>query len=494
MFITTILTTFVLVKTLDKYILKSFLVPFLATFFIILFVLVMQTLWLAFDDFAGKGISLIFILKFLWYTTLLVAPQALPIGILLSSIMTLGSLSENYEFAAAKSAGISLQRMVRPLVFFAIFMSAVNFMFLNYVYPYAILKQINLKMNIKKKQPALALVPGSFNTEIPNYQIKFDEKYGEEDNLLKNVLIYDLSAKRGNNKIISAKKGELVSEEGSRYMTLILKNGHFFEHHEKNNSSYKQRQKMPASYADFDEYTINIDISSFAKDDLDDLNYTRNFNMLSLKQLKDTLPTIKLNYDEYVKARAKNLFLNVNAKDLYKYPDSLINSKLSLNLLDNFDLNQKRNIVNTAISKVDRTLNNIKSNKDSFKHKRKVLNLYDIEFYNRVAFSLSCLLLFFIGAPLGSIIRKGGMGLPMILAISIYVLYFFTNTFGRNLAEESSVTALLGSWMAIILMLPLALILTTRATKDKGLFDINGFFKKLIDKFKNLLPKKEKTT
>lgn len=479
-------------KTLDKYILKSFLKPFFATFLIILFVLVMQALWMAFDSFAGKGIGLWFILKFLWYTTLLVTPQAIPIGVLLSSIMTLGNLSENYEFAAAKSAGISLQRIVRPLVILAFFLSIINFCFYNYVYPYAVLKQINLKVNVKKKQPSLALVPGTFNTEIPNYQIKFDEKYGKENNLLKNVMIYDLSARRGNNKIITAKKGELVSEEGSRYMTLILNDGHFFEHHINNNTPYKKRQKMPASYADFDEYTINIDISSFANDDLDEVNYKRNFNMLSLKQLKDTLPSMKENYDEYIKARARNLSLNVNSKELYKYPDSLTNKKLSANILDNFNLKEQRNITNSALSKIDRTLNNLKSNKDSFKHRRKVLNLYDIEFYNRVALSLSCLLLFFIGAPLGSIIRKGGMGLPMILAIMIYITYHFSNTFGRNMAEESSITAIGGSWLSMLLMLPLAITLTTRATKDKGLFDINGFFTKIANFFKNTFSKKEK--
>jgi len=441
----------------------------------------MQMLWLAFDDFAGKGISFIFILKFLWYTTLIVAPQALPIGVLLSSIMTLGSLSENYEFAAAKSAGVSLQRMVRPLVFFALFASCINFVFLNYVYPYAILKQINLKLNIKKKQPALALVPGSFNSDIPNYQIKFDEKYGEEDNLLKNVLIYDLSEKKGNTKVISAKKGELVSEEGSKYMALVLKDGHFFQNHIKIKASRKDKETMPASYADFDEYTINIDMSSFDDDNLDDLKYKKNFNMLSLKQLKDTLPTMKFNYDEYVKTRAKNLFLNVDAKNLYQYSDSVLKKgkKLSPVILDNFRLKEQMTITKNAISKVNRTINNMKSNRDTFKYKRKVLNLYDIEFYNRVAFSLSCLLLFFIGAPLGSIIRKGGMGLPMILAISIYVLYYFTNTFGRNLAEESSVSAVFGSWIAITIMSPLAIVLTIRATQDKGLFDLNGMFTRI---------------
>jgi len=455
----------------------------------------MQTLWIVFDDFAGKGISLFFILKFLWYTTLIVTPQAIPIGVLLSSIMTLGTLSEKYEFAAAKSAGVSLQRLVRPLVIFALLASVLNFIFLNYVYPYAILKQINLKINVKKKQPALALVPGSFNADLPDYQIKFDEKYGEEGEFLKNVLIYDLSSKKGNNKVISAKNGELISEEGSRYMTLILKEGHFFEHHITLKSTRKDLAKMPASYADFDEYTINIDISSFSEGDMADLKYTKNFNMLSLKQLKDTLPTLKVNYDEYVKTRSKNLVLNVDAKNLYKYNDSIINANkdLDFDLFENFNLKEQKTIAKNALNKVTRTLKNMKSKKDAFKSKRKTLNLYDIEFYNRVAFSLSCLLLFFIGAPLGSIIRKGGMGLPMILAIAIYVLYFFTNTFGRNMAEESSITAIFGSWIAIIIMLPLAITLTIRATQDKGLFDFTSLFKKIINFFKNAFSKKEKT-
>lgn len=494
MFIIIKLITFVFVKKLDKYILKSFLIPFLATFFIILFVLVMQALWLAFDDLAGKGISIGIIFKFLWYTTLIVAPQALPIGVLLSSIMTLGSLSENYEFAAAKSAGVSLQRMVRPLVFFAILMSGLNFVFLNYVYPYAILKQINLKINIRKKQPALALVPGSFNSDIPNYQIKFDEKYGKEDNLLKNVLIYDLSAKKGNNKIISAKDGELISEEGSRYMTLKLNNGHFYEHHVDTKTSYKDRFRMKASYADFDEYILNIDISSFSDDDLDQIKHTKNFNMLSLKQLKDTLPDLKVGYDDYVVSRAKSLFRNSQAEDLYQLPDSLVNKELSSSILENFEIEKQRDIINSAISKVDRTINNFTANKNSFKYRRKVLNLYDIEFYNRVAFSLSCLILFFIGAPLGSIIRKGGMGLPMILAIAIYVLYFFTNTFGRNMAEESTLSAVAGSWLAVSIMLPLAIILTVRATQDKGLFDINGLFARIKNFFIKIFSFKKKTS
>ncbi len=473
-------------KVLDRYILKSFLKPFLATFFIILFILVMQVLWKAFESFAGKGITPFIILKFLWYTLLVIAPQAFPIGVLLSSIMCLGNLAEKYEFAAIKSAGISLQRLVRPLVILTLFLSLLNFLCLNYVYPYAMHKQLNLRINIKHKQPSLALVAGGFNTEIPNFQIKFDEKYGENGNFLKNVVIYDLSKRQGNNKIITAEKGEIISKKGSRYMTLKLEKGHFFEHHITDN--YKKKKRMPASYADFDEYTINVDVSKFLEDNLDEERYNRNYNMLSLKQLKDTLPAMKVDYDEFIKNRARNLALDVGANKLF-HSDS-IPKKIVQPFLCNFEDKTQIEILEDASDKVTRRLSNIysDSSKSRFKRERKVLNLYDNEFYNRIALSLACLLLFFIGAPLGSIIKKGGMGMPMVFAILIYVTYHFSNTFGKNMAEESTITSFVGSWIATLLMTPLAIFLTVRATKDKSVGSINllknitKFFKKLFIK------------
>ena len=173
----------------------------------------MQALWLAFDEIAGKGIDIFFILKFLGYLGLILTPTALPIGILLSSIMALGTLAENYEFAAIKSAGISLKRVIRPLVILVILLSGLNFIFLNNIYPWATLKQKNLYLNMKKKKPALALVPGAFNTEIPGISIKFDEKYGEEENLLKNVQIADLNAGKGKIKVILLKKVQFLQKK-----------------------------------------------------------------------------------------------------------------------------------------------------------------------------------------------------------------------------------------------------------------------------------------
>jgi lipopolysaccharide export system permease protein len=472
-------------KILDKYILKSFLKPFVATFLIVLFVLVMQALWLAFEDIAGKGIDLIFILKFLYYTALIVTPQALPIGVLLSAIMAMGNFSENYEFAASKSAGISLQRLIRPLIILTIVMSFVNFLFLNNVYPYAMFKQKNLYVNIKKQKPAMALIPGGFNTEIPGYHIKFDEKYGENEDLLKGVMIYDLTDKRWNNKIITAESGKIINEEGSKYMTLVLYNGQFFEEH----LSPDTNKNMPASSGSFEEHSIIINIPD---DSLLEEEKYKNFpNMKNLKQLRDTIPFYNDDFREYIKGRAKTLFHNTDATKLVPYKNDTSFVKLQPEVFSNFDKKTQLRLVNSSIAKSKNTLKIIKNRKSSFKFKRKILNTYEIEYYNRIAFSLSCLILFFIGAPLGSIIRKGGFGLPMILAISIYVLYFFANTFGRNLAEESSITTFLGSWISAILMVPIAILLTRRATKDMGMFNIDVFLQPITAFFKKITSKKD---
>jgi lipopolysaccharide export system permease protein len=477
-------------KIFDKYILKSFLQPLFATFFVVLFVLVMQALWLAFDEIAGKGIDIFFILKFLGYLALILTPTALPIGILLSSIMALGNLSENYEFAAIKSAGISLKRVIRPLIILTILLSGLNFVFLNNVYPWATLKQKNLYLNMKKKKPALALVPGAFNTEIPGYNIKFDEKYGEEENLLKNVQIADLSLNQGKVKIITAEKGEISTEEGSKYMTLTLQNGNYYEEDSKRSMTQKERKKMPASAATFDTYTINIDISSFNDDkDLDNEDITQHHGMLSINQLDSISKVEKSNYDKYLEERSTNFYNIVKANKLYKYPDSIRDTILKPEILDNFSTSNKAIVVSEAVQNIKRSIDRINNQQNIIKTNRKRLNLYDYEYNYRFSFSLACLVLFFIGAPLGSIIRKGGFGLPMIMAITIFVIYFFISQFGKNLSEESAITTLLGGWISTLILLPFGILLTRRATQGMGIFNIDSVLDS-VKKFFNRFTKK----
>jgi len=275
-------------------------------------------------------------------------------------------------------------------------------------------------------------------------------------------------------------------------MTFILYDGYYYEEYAKSAKTALKRKKMAASNATFKEYEFNIDIGDVLDNGkLDTINSSRGPMMISLKQIKDTIPKLKNKYDEILAIRAKNIYISTYAKELYNYPDSLKNKKLDSIILDNFGLQEKITILNSAATKTERIFSSIKNNKTSIKYNRKILNFYDTEYYNRIAFSLSCIILFFIGAPLGSIIRKGGFGLPMILAIAVYVLYFFTNTFGKNLAEESSITSFLGSWISAIIMVPVAILLTRRATKDKGIFNIDSFLQPITKLFKKIVPKKK---
>ncbi|NQX82071.1 MAG: YjgP/YjgQ family permease [Flavobacteriaceae bacterium] len=496
-----------MIKILDRYLLTTFLSRFLSTFIIILFVLVMQAIWWAFDDIAGKGIDFMFILKYFWYISLLGTSTAMPIAILLASIMTLGAYSENYEYAASKSSGISFSRMVRPLVIFAILLSSLNFLFLNYVFPYASLKSINLHHNMRKKTPSLALSAGSFNSEIPGYTIKFDEKYGANDDKLKNVLIYKIEKNKGNSNIITANRGRLYSEENSNYLKLILYDGYHYNEpiadKRKDRKKALESEAKPMAYTKFYKYTVNIDVSTFNSDGLDDEKHTDKSTMLTIAQASDKVKKLKIEYDKFLLGIKKPAKLNPGAdklhshdevyksmeyfrenknyRALYGVPNDTVNV-LSRNtdILANYNIDEQYEIIERAVSTASTTKNKVSNYKANLKRKRKSLNSYDLQFFTRIAGSLSCLLLFFIGAPLGSIIKKGGFGLPMVLAIMIFVFYYFTNEFGKNLASESKITVILGGWFSTIIMLPVALMLTYIAYTDKSIFNFKGVFDSLL--------------
>ncbi len=448
----------------------------------------MQMLWLQFDKIAGKGIGLGHIFKFLGYLAQMQVPLALPIAILLSSIMALGTLSENYEFAAIKSAGISLQRFIRPLVILMVVLSGLNFLFLNYAFPRAAFKFKNMLVDMQKTQPALALVPGTFNTEIPGYSIKFAEKYGKDDNLLKDVHIYyDLNKGKANTKVITAKKGIITNEEGSKYMTLVLKDGYHYDELDEKRKSYNKQQNMPATKAHFEEYIVNIDISVMGNMDAKD--YKEDREMLSLNQLNYYTDSLKLPYDEFIATKAKNFISRAGFKTINK--DSTDLSSINKNILENYDTINKVKVIDNAIEFSKRSLEDVNGFRKLLKNKQKFLNVYNVEFHRRLAFSIACLVLFFIGAPLGSIIRKGGFGFPMIMAIIVFVIYFFISTFGKNMAHSSTITAALGGWLSTIVLLPLGFLLMRRATKDKGIFNIDVFLQPITNFFKKIFKIKE---
>jgi len=445
----------------------------------------MQTLWLRFDQIAGKGIEILIIIKFLGYLSLMMVPQAFPIAILLSSIMAMGKLAENYELAALKSAGISLKRIIKPLIFVVIIFSGINFLFLNNIFPKAAFKSKNLLVNMQKKKPALALIEGRFNADIPGYLIRFDKKYGESKDSLKNILIYDLTDLRGNVKSITAKTGRITTEEGSKYMTFELYNGYFYEENDKKINS-RLKKRMPYTRSFFKTYTVNIDISKLDNVNLEEKRYKKDFEMLTMKQLNYYIDSLKEPYDRYIHNKAKNVYTRNNIKNLYiKTPEQ--NKYISDTILKNFTVRNKYIVTGNAYDLAKRSIANINAFEKSFLYKQFIINVFNVEYHKRIAFSIACLVLFFIGAPLGAIIRKGGFGLPMIVAIMIFVVYYFISILGTNMARVSIIPAYAGAWLATVIMLPFGIFLTKKATTDIGLFNIDVFlqpFSRFLKKLK----------
>jgi lipopolysaccharide export system permease protein len=475
-------------KILDKYLIKRFATPFLATFLVVLFVLVILTIWQSLDKISGKGLSTIVILRYLGYTALMVTPQALPIGILLSSIMAMGTLSENYEYAAIKSAGVSLFRLLRPLAIFMIVLSGLNFLFLNFVFPFASFESLNLMQNIKKKQPAMALVAGSFNSDIPGYSIKFSEKYGEKQNLLKDVIIYDLTEKKYNNVVITSKFGEIKSTPNSKYMTLVLKDGHYYKDLiAKRNVSIK-KDKMPFIKSHFDEHQINFDISGL--DDLDtDKKYKQQKQMLSLSQLKEIVVKKQQPLNKELINLKKKYYKDIKANKLAK--DTIAkDTTISINILSNFTNQNKLKILKRASSTTDYAVQSIKNSKQRIKKKKLKIRAFQVEYHHRISFAFACLVLFLIGAPLGSIIRKGGIGVPMISAVVIYVIFHFMGVLSRGMADTGELAPWLGAWLPTMIMLPFGIFLNFRAINDKGLFNLGSLITSISNYFKRF--KKEK--
>lgn len=475
-------------KTLDKYTLKNFLIPFLGTFFVVLFILVMLILFQQFDKIAGRGLGVAILMKFFGYTSLLMIPMALAIGVLLSSIMALGNLAENYEFAAIKASGISLFRLLRPLFIFILFLSILNFLFLNYIFPVATYESKNLVWNIKKKQPSLALVAGSFNNDIPGFSIKFAKKYGEENNLLKDIIIYDLRDRRYDNKIITAKKGKIITVPGSKYMTLVLKDGYYYEDIKQKRIPAFLKDPMPFVKSHFDEHQLNFDISGLDK--MGDKKYDKHYEMMSLAQLKEEVKDRKKPLKENLKKNISRYYKTVKARELHA--DTIKKANLKAAILENYTLKNKVKVIRNAsreIKRIHTTYKNLLKNKE---RKEQIINVYNTEFYKRIAFALSVLVLFLVGAPLGSLIRKGGFGVPMIMAILIFVTYHIIGETAKGMAKNGAISPLIGGWLSTIIMLPFGLFLLYKAVQDKGLFDLDGMFKHINNFFKKFSKKRNK--
>ncbi|AEM72300.1 permease YjgP/YjgQ family protein [Allomuricauda ruestringensis DSM 13258] len=494
-------------KILDQYILRRFLYNFFSSFFILIVIFIFQGIWLFIDDLAGKGLGMVIIGKFIFYFIPTLVDKVLPLTVLLSSILTFGTFAENYEFAAMKASGISLQRGMRSLIVFVLFLGVVTFFFANDVIPISEQKMFNLRRNIAKVKPAAAITEGVFSDfegTGEGMNIKVDKKHGEQDRFLDNVIIHKKTDQNINNTVIKAKSGELISSEKSDIIQLVLKDGNYYE--EVMPKDAKERRKHPFAKSNFETYTINIDISELNDQDLEeDQNITTN-KMKNVGRLIKDIDSLRENNLEKVTAFSKNVVNRMGAfppkvpKDTTKQNLELVQPQKkvekseqdSIKTIDEFIESlvqwEQIQVMKKAQNEVSSILNTVTSKKNELQSRYKFYNSHILSLHQKYALALSCIILFFVGAPLGAIIRKGGLGLPMVVAIILFLTYYFLGVFAGNYAKEGNIHPAIGAWLPTMIMLPLGISLTRRATADKGLVGFGHF----IDRIKSIFKKKDK--
>ena len=475
-------------KILDKYILKSYLTRFIGVFAICFLIFIIQTFWLYIDELAGKGLDIFTIGKFFMYFSPKLVPLVLPLSILLASLTTYGTLSENYEFIAMKSNGISIVRSMIALLIFHIFLGVGSFYFSDNVVTYGELKSYNLRKNLAKLKPTLNIREGIFN-DIGNMNIKVARKYGDNEQFLEDIILHNISDDEINRLVIKAEKGE-VKNEDNNYLQLILRNGNRYE--DILASTAAEKQKYPHTRASFDEYILNIDISEFNNVDLNEENYRSTYKMQKINQLKTNSDTLndKFNEDKiifgktFVAGHTLKKLPNLNTNQI-ELNDSEINRSF-LNLLNDPETYEINGVLTMAQEEAEMYIRQLDNKKKVFFLQQKLINLHKLTINERYSLVFACIFLFLIGASLGAIIRKGGLGLPLVLSIVIFLTYHYIGVFGKNAAEDNSISPFLGSWISTFIIAPFAIYLTKIVSSDRGVnFIVYDKIIQAINKFKS---------
>jgi lipopolysaccharide export system permease protein len=473
-------------KKLDKLIVKAFIGPFIATFFITLLVLVMQFFWLYIDDFVGKGIDTKIIFEFVLYQSAVLVPLALPLAILLSALMTFGNLGERFELVAIKSAGISLLRFMRPLFFVCILLAGVAFTFSNYVIPVANLKSRTLLSDIVFAKPAFDLKEGVFYDKIPNFAIKIGKKEAN-DSVIKDVIIYEQGNQLQDNFII-AKSGVMRVTGNKRFLEFNLKDG--WRYQERGN--YYDQGNIEYIRIGFKEYKKQFDLSTlgFNNRTADSVN-KNNERMYSMRQLEKTIDSLQRENKKQKVQSEKEVQLQFQFAGLIDtaWSKTFLSDSGKTKLVKSFD----EMLPDSARENIDQSVRNLAGSVrvtneaaiSNSKEKEKNLRKHKIEWHRKIVLSLACILLFLIGAPLGSIIRKGGLGTPLIFAIIFFMIFYFSSTTGEKFAKEDSLTPFTGMWLSIFILLPIGLFLIYKALHDSRLFN-HELYTKAVKQFGKL--------
>lgn len=474
-----------MIKKIDGYVIKTFFGPFIFIFSVLFFIFVVNIIWIRLSQFTGKGLSYWEILKLLSYLSTIVVQLVLPLTILLSAIMTFGDFGERYELAAMKAAGISLTRVMLPLFFVTILFSGFLFFFSNNVIPDFQRKAKNMLYNIAATKPALNFTPGQFIQQIPGYSVKFDKILGENGEDLEGVFIHKMANSYENQQSIVAEKGKFVPAENKSYLKLVLFNGHIFEDNIEN-IEYEKRVNQPDQAIKFDTLVSHFNISEIIDKALESEKITEDYSFQNFIELNTTIDNAKIQNETILK--------NINS-ELINQTSSFITyidqTKPKKNLqpvpkIDTLKKEKKQELLYSAYNKVEtiKQINNSKAEQIQDLH----------AYYSRViiyqqrifAYSITCLIFFLIGSSLGSIIRKGGLGLPVVMAIVVFIIYYVVNLSVENLAWSGKMDPYLAAWLPNLLLFPFGFWLTYKALTDSQLFDIEKYkawFKPIIERF-----------
>ncbi len=489
-------------KKLHKLILKSYIGPFILTFFISMFVLILQFIWKYIDELVGKGLDWTIIAELLAYTSAGLVPMALPLSILLSSIMTFGNLGEHNELVALKSSGISLRRIMNPLIVVIIITSFLAFLFSNYVLPVANLKFSAVLWNIRETEPTIKIRDGIFFNGLPDFSIRVKHIDREKD-IMYDLMIYDHTNSSGNLKVITAKNGVMKSTKDDYFLSLILNDGYVYE--EVNSNNKDNRLMRPHRKIKFDKQIIKFDMSGFRKKSTDESLFKGHYQMLNMSQLNSSIDSLEITLvdNEY---SIRNNFIRTYFYD-NKKPEDLNVANLKINNIDNniqtikndtitiasfIDLSKlnekdKKNVIDMAKSSIRSAKTYIESNNEIIKIQNNYIYRTKIEWHRKLTLSFACIVLFFIGAPLGAIIRKGGLGLPVVFSIIFFIIFHIISITGEKLVKQDELLPWQGMWLASFVLLPLGVFLTYKATKDAMLVNINfNFINKILLKLKKL--------
>lgn len=437
-----------------------------------MFVLLMLFLWKYIDDLVGKGFEWYVILKLMMYASATNVAMALPLSVLLSSIMTYGTLGENYELVAIKSAGISLTRALYPMIIAVTMLAISAFLFSDYMLPVANLKFFSLLYDARQQKSAKLIKIGVFNSSFPGYSIRVGRKDADNQRLY-DIMIYEKNTTQSGNNVIFAKEGVMTRSPDNSFLLLKLKDGVRYEESSGDNN-YNPRQKFTRFY--FKETEQKLSLAGFTMSRTPENLFKGSFQMLSSKQLADTFKIAKKQLIQLNDANLAMITPSIRYFLVPHKPAPAIPTKIPQNkVIEAIPGDARLQAIQNATSEA-RIIKNMMSDKaQDFLNRESVLRRYRVEYQKKFTLSAACLMLFLIGAPLGAIIRKGGLGLPVVISVIFFLIYFIVDSIGVKSAQSGSLSPIFGTWIAIIILTPIGLFLSYKAANDSVLFDADNY-------------------